>query len=51
MAIYPQNGGRNIIFSHRGPEKVYHSPEPHIYAYNPFRRLGCSELQEPQKRT
>ena len=53
MALIWGNGGLNIRFYDRDPEKAHPCAEPrvwHILRQNRLRGLGCSELQEPKKR-
>ena len=47
MALIWGNGGLNVRFYDRDPEKA--RVLRRILRQNPFRGLGCSELQEPQK--
>ena len=50
MALIRGNGGLDVRFYVRDPEKARPWAEPrfwHILRQNPFRALGCSELQEP----
>jgi len=52
MALIWVNGGLNVRIYVHDPEKAYPCAEPRVLAYfasNPFRGLGCSELQEPKK--
>ena len=52
MALIWGNGGLNVRFCVRDPEKAHPWAEPHVLAYlrqNPSTALGCSELQEPKK--
>jgi len=46
MALIWGNGGLNVRFYDRDPEKAHPCAEPH---QNRLRGLGCSELQEPKK--
>jgi len=52
MALIRGNGGLDVRFYVRDPEKVHPWAERRVLAYlasNPSRALGCSELQEPKK--
>jgi len=49
MALIRGNGGLDVRFYARDPEKVHPWAEPRILRQNPSRALGCSELQEPKK--
>ena len=52
MALIRGNGGLDIRFYVRDPEKAHPWAEPRVLAYyalNPFSALGSSELQEPKK--
>jgi len=55
MALIRGNGGRNIRFYVRDPEKAHSCAEPRVLAYFASKsverpRLLRSELQEPEKR-
>ena len=51
MALIWGNGGLNVRFYDRDPEKAHHCAEPRVLAYFASKsiKVGCSELQEPQK--
>ena len=52
MALIRGNGGLDIRFCVRDPEKAHPWAEPHVLAYfasKSLTALGCSELQEPKK--
>ena len=52
MALIRGNGGLDIRFYDRNPEKAHPWAEPHVLAYfasKSLTALGCSELQEPKK--
>jgi len=52
MALIRRNGGLDIRFCVRDPEKAHPWAEPlfwRILRQNPSMALGCSELQEPKK--
>ena len=54
MALIWGNGGLNVRFYDRDPEKAHPCAEPRVlacFASNRSRGLGCSELQEPPKKT
>jgi len=47
-ALFQKFKGINIKYSYRDPEKA-HPWLKRIFRRNPFRGVGCSELQEPKK--
>ena len=52
MALIWNNGGLNVRFYDRDPEKAHPCAEPRVSAYFASKSvlgLGCSELQEPKK--
>jgi len=52
MALFRENGGLDIRFCVRDPEKAHPWAEPRVWRIlrqNPSTALGCSELQEPKK--
>ena len=52
MALIRGNGGLDIRFYVRHPEKAHPWAEPRVLAYFDLtsRALGCIELQEPPKK-
>jgi len=54
MALIWGNGGLNVRFYDRDPEKAHPCAEPRVLAYfasKSIKGLGCSELQEPKTRS
>ena len=49
MAVFRKFRGLHINCGHRDPQKAHPWPELCIFCKNPFRGVGCSELQEPKK--
>ena len=53
MAVFRKFKGLHINCGHRDPQKAHPWPERGLLEYsfckNPFRGIGCSELQEPKK--
>jgi len=53
MAVFRKFKGLHINCGHRDPQKAHPWPKRRLLAYfslkNPFRGVGCSELQEPKK--
>jgi len=52
MALIRGNGGLDVRFYDRDPEKAHPCAEPRVLAFlrqNRSKGLGCSELQEPPK--
>ena len=50
MALMWGNGGLNVRFYDRDPEKAHPCADPRVLAYFASKSIGCSELQEPKKR-
>ena len=50
MALIRGNGGLNIRFYVRDPEKAHPCAEPRVSAYFASKSVqGCSELQKPKQ--
>jgi len=48
-AVFRKFKSLYIKYSNRDPEKALTYPERHILRKNPFKGVGCSLIEEPQK--
>jgi len=53
FAVFQKYKGLNIKYSHCDPQKALPYPERRFWGIlrkNPFKHVGCSLIEEPQKR-